>query len=692
MRLTFNQKMGLIGPYIKKRLSIQLRAVALIVIYLIFFQIIILNIPITDASLVACGIAVVVAGLALFMEGLFLGLMPLGEIIGIKLPQKSGISVILIFAFVLGVGATFAEPAIGVLKAAGVYVKAWEAPLLFVLLNKYAHYLVWAVGAGVGIAVVFGMLRFVFGWSLKPLVCILTTLLLALTIIAFSSPNLQALTGLAWDCGAVTTGPVTVPLVLALGMGICRATSSASKTSAGFGVVTLASLFPILTVFLLGMFFVGEVPAPVNEKRFFSLELRDKSENLFKNREEMIGYAFRYASADSQMALFDGNENVMLSFIERLKNERLLREAVFGRGDTEIMERWAARNGSTKQKIAVFGSPEAVSGSVERYSTGMDAPFRLTQTLMVNLKIAAQAIIPLSILFFLALFGILRERLPKADEVILGIFFAVIGMTLFSIGMDIGLSRIGNSAGSNLPSSFKRISFPDEKKSIANFDKSIIQTAIQPDGNYEKFFILKIKNRHIPVPFEENAYDEINRQYVYTPSKGPLFGRENSPMGFLLVFLFAFIMGYGATLAEPALNALGQTVEELTVGVFKKTSLIQAVSCGVGLGMVVGVCKIIWNIPIMWLLVPPYLLLLAMTLISTEEFVNFAWDSAGVTTGPITVPLVLAMGLGVSKQVSVVEGFGILSMASVFPILTVLLVGLFLTYRNRNLNRQDAGL
>jgi hypothetical protein len=65
-----------------------------------------------------------------------------------------------------------------------------------------------------------------------------------------------------------------------------------------------------------------------------------------------------------------------------------------------------------------------------------------------------------------------------------------------------------------------------------------------------------------------------------------------------------------------------------------------------------------------------------LTKLSTEEFVNIGWDSAGVTTGPVTVPLVLAMGLGIGNQIGVVEGFGILASASVYPILSVLLIGL----------------
>jgi len=149
-------------------------------------------------------------------------------------------------------------------------------------------------------------------------------------------------------------------------------------------------------------------------------------------------------------------------------------------------------------------------------------------------------------------------------------------------------------------------------------------------------------------------------------------------------------MGYGATLAEPALNALGLKVEEITVGTFKKSLLIQAVASGVGLGMLLGVVKIIWNVPLVYLLIPPYLLLLIITKVSTEEYVNIAWDSAGVTTGPITVPLVLAIGLGIGNQVNVVEGFGILSLASVYPILAVLTVGLYVNKKRKSMRQESA--
>jgi hypothetical protein len=167
---------------------------------------------------------------------------------------------------------------------------------------------------------------------------------------------------------------------------------------------------------------------------------------------------------------------------------------------------------------------------------------------------------------------------------------------------------------------------------------------------------------------------------------------EDSPLyvlglGLFIAMAFAWLLGFGATLAEPALNALGLTVENLTNGSFKKSTLMYAVSLGVGTGISLGVAKIIFDIPIAYLLVPGYLVAILLTSLSNEEFVNIAWDSAGVTTGPVTVPLVLAMGLGFGNALGAIEGFGILSMASIGPIIAVLSTGLFIRWK---LTRREA--
>lgn len=118
VRLSLPEKLNLLLPYLRKKLMEQVQAVALIVAYLIAFQTLVLGIAIAESAVIAVGISVIVVGLAFFMEGLFLGLMPLGETIGIRLPQKTKLPVILGFSFILGVGVTFAEPAIGVLQLA----------------------------------------------------------------------------------------------------------------------------------------------------------------------------------------------------------------------------------------------------------------------------------------------------------------------------------------------------------------------------------------------------------------------------------------------------------------------------------------------------------------------------------------------------------------------------------------------
>ena len=89
--------------------------------------------------------------------------------------------------------------------------------------------------------------------------------------------------------------------------------------------------------------------------------------------------------------------------------------------------------------------------------------------------------------------------------------------------------------------------------------------------------------------------------------------------------------------------------------------------------------KVMFDLPMTFILVPPYILLIGLTLISDEKYVNIGWDSAGVTTGPITVPLVLAMGLGIGAAVGVPDGFGMLAMASIGPILSVLIMGLYVS-------------
>ncbi|MEJ5375456.1 MAG: DUF1538 domain-containing protein [bacterium] len=672
-QITFGQRFEILAQYVKSKLLEQVKSVAVIISYLVLFQTLILGMEILDAWSIALGVVVIVVGLAFFMEGLVLGIMPLGEIIGLRLPEKSNLGTVLFVALVLGVGATFAEPAIGILKNAGLGVKPWEAPVLFLALNKYSHYLVWAVGLGVGVSVLLGMLRYLYGWSLKPFIYLLVTCLLAVTGWAYLDPKLVSMSGLSWDCGAVTTGPVTVPLILALGIGVCRVVGRESLENSGFGVVTLASLFPVVSVLVLGIGLAQVAPEPMSREDFFNHANRAKILPLFRDEDQLVRYVMENGSDKDQSLFWNDNREEMAAFIKSLCLDEGRMRRVFGE-EIGAFHHWILRKASGQQRGWISEvKPELLNRSQEEISGQRG---RIGQLIYKNILISSQAVIPLVGFLLLVLLLVLRERLPQSDEILLGIFLALVGMTLFNMGMETGLTRLGNQVGDRLPVSFKSISLPEKTVIIENFDEKNIQTALDEHGKEHKFFYWKTNGRIEAVTVDDSRIDAQRKTYTHVPVRGPILGKEKGWQGILLIILFALIMGYGATLAEPALNALGLAVEEITVGTFRKNTLIHAVALGVGMGMCLGVLKIVLGIPLFWLLAPLYLLALILTRCSTEEMVNIAWDSAGVTTGPVTVPLVLAMGLGLGTQVEVVEGFGILAMASVGPILTVLTVGL----------------
>jgi hypothetical protein len=605
-RLGLRDTLRIIGPYVKRNFMNQVEGIWFIVAYLIIFQLLILQLPIVYASMIAVGIFIVAVGLMFFMEGLRLGLMPLGEVIGSVLPKNSKLPVILVFSFLLGMGATFAEPAIAVLKAAGSGVKPDEAPLLYSLLNDFSSQLVGSVGVGVGFAVLLGVLRFFYAWPLKYLAIPSVAVLLGMSLYFSQVPALADVLGLAWDCGAVTTGPVTVPLVLALGIGVCRVVSSGSGSGghSGFGIVTLASLFPILAVLCLA---------------FFHYQAEDYYGAAHYVERDGVHAAPQVEPAQVTTLAKNLTPISDAEYAEFVSSGELPKdyELEFTGGRPELV------NG----KIVV-ADPDVVIKKLyqreytfiadETWDDQQDFGSQLQQALMDALR----AIIPLCLFLYVVLRLMLRQRLDQSTDVGIGVTFALAGMGLFGLGIALGLTPLGGQLGSNIPLTFAEIT---------------------PWG-----------------------LDHV---------EGPLL---DGHWGKFVAIGFAFFLGYGATLAEPALNALGDTVERITVGAFRKKLLMQSVAIGVGFGIAAGVFKMAYNLPLIWMLLPPYLLVLALTWLAPHSFVNFSWDSAGVTTGPITVPLVLAMGLGVGANVpGVSDGFGILALASVGPILTVLIVGLY---------------
>jgi hypothetical protein len=163
---------------------------------------------------------------------------------------------------------------------------------------------------------------------------------------------------------------------------------------------------------------------------------------------------------------------------------------------------------------------------------------------------------------------------------------------------------------------------------------------------------------------------------------GELIGAALPRMGkpWLVVF-FGIILGFVATVAEPDVRVLAMQVEQVSGGDISKNLLIYTVAIGVALFVGLAMLRIILSISIVWLLVIGYGLVFLLAAFTPSHFVPVSFDAGGVTTGPMTVPFILALGVGVASVLggksASTDGFGLVALASIGPILAVLLLGVF---------------
>ncbi len=521
-------------PYVRERLFDQLRAIGPIILFLLGFQFFVFRLLNLDNPLgIAAGMCAVILGLMFFIDGLRIGVMPLGENIGSTMPAKARLSLIFLVACILGTTANMAEPAIATLRVLGEKISPQRSPLLFDYLNVRTEMVLWVLSIGVGIGACNGIYRFVRGWSLKWTILPPLFIVSILSLLAALDCNASCLLGMAWDTGGITTGTVTAPLLLALGVGLANALGRNRDGMAGFGIIALCSIWPIITFLIMGL----------------------------------------YHS-------WTGN------FMSAQEGEAYL----------------AARAAAAAVDPVRANALAAVGG---------------------HFLSASQAIVPLMAIMLIVQRVVLREPIRDLEHVAVGIVFALIGLLLFKIGLEWGLTPLGDAVG---------------RSSILSFT-----------GN----------------PGSGSTGDG---EGLY----GPFWGR-------VVVIAFGFIAGYGASLAEPALAALGMTVDNVTAGALKKSVVMHTVGFGVGVGLAIGVARILFGWPTLWILIPSYGLVLLLTVLSEEKFVNIGWDSGGVTTGDITSPVLIALGLGVASAVGAADGFSLIAMGSVWPIISVLAVGLLVT-------------
>ena len=522
IKVTFSEALRILMPYTWHQIKEQLITVIPVCAYLILFQIVVLRYGFDRIGWITGGIFVVIFGLMFFLEGVRISLVPVGEIIGDTLPSKCSLFMLLTFAFFLGIVGAFGEPVIGCLQIAGAGVNPEKAPLLYEILIRHPMYLTAVIALGVGIAVIIGTLRFLYGWSLKPIILPIVGLCIVATLLASQRPELASAVGLAWDSGAVIVGPVLCPLVLALGVGIFRATGKSDTGMAGFGMVGLISVMPIICV-------------------------------------------------------------ILLTYVLYLMGVT---------GDTAASAH-GLESGGTKSVADIFQN---------------------------SMLMSLRAIAPVFIFLWLFMRYRLKETSFPLSQYILGMVFCVGGLLLFNSGIALGIAELGNQVGNRLPSAFH-------------------------------------------------------------PPDSSLFPSE---IGKIVVVAFGVILGYGATLAEPAFNILGRQVEDVTQGAFKKWLFGQAVATGVGIGAGLGIISTVYHVNLIHLLLPPYMVLFVLTIISKEEYVNIAWDGGSVTTGPITVPLKIAIGIALSHATGFAEGFGIIALASAYPVMNIMLLGLYVRYTERH--------
>ena len=243
--------------------------------------------------------------------------------------------------------------------------------------------------------------------------------------------------------------------------------------------------------------------------------------------------------------------------------------------------------------------------------------------------IAASAIDVLPVMIFLFAFQrlIIGDPIPNWRRIVIGFVFVVVGLGLFLVGLEQTLFQLG---------------------------RLMAQQLTDPG------FLQEVTGK---LPAELNWPD------------------------YYWVYLFALAIGISTTLAEPALIAVSMKANTVSGGAIHVWSLRVAVAIGVGVGVSLGCYRIISGEPLYYFIAAGYLVVIVQTAVAPKLIVPLAYDSGGVTTSTVTVPLITALGLGLAEAVPgrspLLDGFGLVAFASLFPIISVLAYGQLAVLKER---------
>ena len=239
------------------------------------------------------------------------------------------------------------------------------------------------------------------------------------------------------------------------------------------------------------------------------------------------------------------------------------------------------------------------------------------------------------ILFFQLI--VIRKKIDNPGRLIYGFCLVVIGLSIFMIGLEEGLFPLGEAMS----------------RQLTNF--------------------------HFLAKGNATLLEEIE-------TTGSVY-----PLLYFWTYIFGFCIGFATTIAEPALIAVALKAEEVSTGAISSWGLRIAVALGVAIGISIGCHRIITGTPLHWYIIAGYLVVICQTYFAPKLIIPLAYDSGGVTTSTVTVPLVAALGIGLASNVPgrsvIVDAFGLIAFASLFPIISVLGYGIISEWK-ANMSRR----
>jgi len=225
---------------LRKEFRSTVRSLSPAIVLIFFFQIFFIRMPLLEFIPIAAGLIFTVFGFVFFVQGAKLGLLPLGERVGASLIERRAIIMILLFGFFMGVVLTIAEPA--------VRLMAYQIDLVLVDDLISTIELIFVTALGLGIFALIALLRIVFNTPIHHI--LIPGYLICLVLAFFSS---EAFLVKAFDMAAVTTGPMTIPFLIALGVGMASVLGGRDRVMVGFGIMGVGSVGPIIAILIWGI-------------------------------------------------------------------------------------------------------------------------------------------------------------------------------------------------------------------------------------------------------------------------------------------------------------------------------------------------------------------------------------------------------------------------------------------------------